>query len=199
MDSNARTLATYNEHFSNYVDGTAQVTSGFQKAWLEYLLSNIQKDAPILEIGSAFGRDVAFITEQGFTQLLATDAFDAAVDTLRSRGFKTEKLNVLEDTIDGQFDLIVASAVFLHFTIAEFLAALNKLKANLTTEGIFGFSVKNGVGEEWSAAKMGAPRFFHYWTEADLRANLNELGYRIVDFRHSEDDKWLHVTVAVAL
>lgn len=196
MDSNSKTLETYNEHFSNYIDGTARVTSGFQKEWLEYLLSHCAKDAPILELGAAFGRDATFITEQGFMNLLATDAFEAAVATLQGKGFKAEELNLLEDEIKGGYDLIVASAVLLHFTADEFNRALTKLKPALSKSGILGFSVKNGRGEEWSDAKMGAPRFFHYWTEAGLRQTLAVLGYAIIDFRRTEDGKWLHVTCA---
>jgi SAM-dependent methyltransferase len=194
MDSNSKTLETYNEHFSNYIDGTVQVTSGFQAQWLEYLLSLHSEDSRILELGSAFGRDAIFITGKGFTNFLATDAFDAAVETLRAKGLNAKKLNLLTDAIEGEYDLILASAVFLHFTATEFNQVLAKVKAALSTDGILGFSVKNGSGEEWSDAKMGAPRFFHYWGEDDLRRTLDEIGYTIVDLRHSDDDKWIHVT-----
>lgn len=197
MNSNAKTLATYDEYFQNYINGTVQVTSGFQKEWLDYLLSHCRTDAQILEIGAAFGRDAAYMTERGFTNLLATDAFDAAVTTLKTRGFRTEKLNVLQDELQGCYDLIIASAVFLHFTTDEFIGVLTKLKAALAEGGVLGFSVKHGLGEEWSDAKMDAPRFFRYWKEAELRQTLAMTGYKVMDFRHSEDGKWLHVTCAV--
>ena len=67
----------------------------------------------------------------------------------------------------------------------------------LAEGGMLGFSVKHGLGEEWSDAKMGAPRFFRYWKEAELRQTLAMTGYKVMDFRHSEDGKWLHVTCAV--
>lgn len=195
MDSNEKTLNTYHEHFANYIDGTVQVTSGFQAEWLEYLLSRCNKESRILEIGAAFGRDAVYITGKGFTNFLATDAFDAAVETLRSRGFDAKKLNLLKDDIEGEYDLILASAVFLHFTAAEFDQVLTKLKATLSSDGTLGFSVKSGVGEEWSDSKMGAPRFFHYWSEDDLRTILDEIGYTIIDLRHSDDNKWIHVSL----
>lgn len=198
MDSNAKTLATYSEHFSNYVEGTAQVVSGFQEEWLEYLLSLGDEESRILEVGSAFGRDASFIVEKGFKNLLATDAFDVAVDALRKRGLRAQKLNLLTDRIEGEYDLTIASAVFLHFTLTEFMDVLTKIKTSLSEEGKLGFSVKNGTGEEWSDAKMGAPRFFHYWSEGELRQALASLCYSIVDFRHSDDDKWLHVTCEAA-
>jgi SAM-dependent methyltransferase len=194
VDSNLKTLETYNEHFSNYVDGTAQVTSGFQKEWLEYLLGFCRAESRILEIGAAFGRDATFIANKGFAHLLVTDAFDAAVVTLRRKGFNAAKLNLLRDDITDKYDLVIASAVFLHFTVDEFHEALTKLKTALSDGGRLGFSVKSGIGEEWSDAKMGAPRFFHYWSEESLRQALAGFNYEVIDLRQSEDGKWLHVT-----
>lgn len=198
MDTNAKTLVTYNDHFSSYVDGTVQVTSGFQKEWLEYVLSLRGADDCILEVGSAFGRDAAFILEKGFRQLVVSDAFDAAIETLARRGFAAKKLNLLQDDIDDHYDLIIASAVFLHFNQTELEMVLVKLKDALTSNGILAFSVKQGQGEEWSDAKMGAPRFFHYWSETDLTAVLREAGYTVIDARHTDDAKWLHITCRVA-
>lgn len=194
MDSNAKTLATYDDNFSNYVEGTAQITSGFQKQWLEYVLGQQKKDASILEVGAGFGRDATFILEQGYTQLTVTDAFDAAVTALLKRGFAAKKLNLLLDDIDEDYDLIIAAAVFLHFTEDEFGRVLTKLKGALAKNGILAFSVKQGSGEEWTSAKMDAPRFFHYWNEADIKQVLAECGYSIIDIRHTQDGKWIHVT-----
>lgn len=193
MDSNAKTLATYNEYFSQYVNGTVQVTSGFQKEWLEYVLSLCGKDGRILELGSGFGRDAAFIIENGYRRLTVSDAFDAAVDVLTAQGFTTKKLNLLLDDIEGQYDLMIASAVFLHFTETELRMVLAKLKPALATGGALAFSVKQGHGEEWTDAKMGAPRFFHYWTEAAIRTVLAEVGYVVIDARQTDDGKWLHI------
>jgi SAM-dependent methyltransferase len=194
MDSNAKTLATYDDNFSNYIEGTVQITSGFQKQWLEYVLGQRKKDARILEVGAGFGRDAAFILEQGYTQLTVTDAFDAAVATLLKRGFFAKKLNLLLDDIDEDCDLIIAAAVFLHFTEDELRRVFMKLKDALAEGGILAFSVKQGVGEEWTNAKMDAPRFFRYWSEADMRGMLGACGYSVVDMRHTQDGKWMHVT-----
>lgn len=197
MDSNKETLQTYEHHFQEYINGTVQETSGFQKEWLEYLLAFCEKDAAILEVGSAFGRDATFIAQQGFHNLTPTDAFDAAVTTLQERGFIAQKLDLLDDEVVGRYDLIIASAVFLHFTESELRTVLLKIAPALAGGGILGFSLKNGTGEEWSSEKVGAPRFFHYWTEDTVLPVLADCGYTVVDARHTEDDKWLHVTCKV--
>lgn len=198
MDSNAKTLRTYQDHFQTYIDETAQVTDGFQRDWIEYLLSFCQLDSPILEVGSAFGRDATFIQSRGFHNFTPTDAFDAAVTFLREHGFAAKKLNLLEDKITDTYDLVVAAAVLLHFTEPELRVALRKIAAALTDDGILGFSVKDGVGEEWSSDKVGAPRFFHYWTADTISPVLADCGYEVVDIRYGLDSKWLMVTARKA-
>lgn len=197
--SNAKTLQTYEDHFETYITETAQVTNGFQQKWLEYLLSFCEQDSAILEVGSAFGRDATFITQLGFRNFTPTDAFDAAVTFLREHGFdNTQKLNLLEDEITHKYDLVIAAAVLLHFTEPELRTSLLKIAASLTDNGIFGFSVKSGTGEEWSSDKVGAPRFFHYWTVDAIRPVLEDCGYEIIDVRYGLDGKWLLVTASMA-
>lgn len=161
MDSNQKTLAVYQNNFDAYVTGTAQESSGVQKEWIQRLLSPLEKDASILEIGSAFGRDAILIEELGFTNVTVSDAVDAAIDALRSRGFeRVKKFNVLTDELEGRYELIFAAAVLLHFTEDECAHALRNLRQNLSQDGRFAFSVKQGTGEEWSEHKMDGPRFF---------------------------------------
>ena len=194
MESNRKTLETYQEHFSNYIEGTTQETSGSQKEWLDSVLSRQQKDATILEVGSAFGRDATYVRDQGYENLIVTDAFDAATTELQSKGFAAQKLNVLTDEIPSNNDLIIASAVFLHFTKAELENVLVKVWHSLNRDGILAFSVKAGEGEEWTSHKMGAPRFFQYWQPGELVEKVERAGFNVVDVRTVEDDKWLCLT-----
>lgn len=198
MDSNLKTLETYQRHFDRYIKNSASVTTGFWKQWFEYILSDIDKTARILEIGSASGRDAEFIRGKGYTNLLATDAFDAAIDELSKKGFQAKKFNILTDEIDGTYNLVIAGGVFLHFTETELSSAINKIKTHLSVDnGLLAFSVKIGQGEEWSSHKMDAPRYFHYWLQDELVQFVEENGYKTVDVRQTDDGKWLCVTCKV--
>jgi predicted TPR repeat methyltransferase len=133
----------------------------------------------------------------GYANVTVTDAFDAAVEALKDRGFAdAKKLNVLTDEPEGEYDLIFASAVFLHFTESEFETALQKLHSHLGTSGLLAFTVKEGDGEEWSEAKMDAPRFFHFWRGEPLRQTVQKCGYKVMDLTTNEEfgQKWLAVT-----
>jgi SAM-dependent methyltransferase len=198
MEKNKTTLNTYQEHFDNYVAKTPQETSGTQKEWIESLLAQINHDTPILEIGSAFGRDAAFIQNAGFHNLTVTDAFDAAIDELNNRGFNAAKLNILTDEPEGKYGLIFASAVFLHFTAEELEMVLRKLSRSLEEDGILSFSVKQGDGEEWTSEKMDAPRYFRYWQPESLQELVEASGYDILTLGNIDDSqKWLEVTCRV--
>ena len=149
MDTNRITLNTYQEEFDKYEAGTSQRVSGTQKEWIDGLLARIDTDTLMLEVGSAFGRDAAYIKDAGYENITVTDAFDAAIDRLRKRGFAdAKKFNALTDEPDGEYGLIFASAVFLHFTEREFETVLQKLHGHLGKSGLLAFTVKEGDGEE---------------------------------------------------
>ena len=197
METNHTTLSTYQENFDKYVSGTPSEVSGTQKDWIESVLARINMDARILEIGSAFGRDAAFMQRAGYANVTVTDAFDAAVDALQEQGFaKVKKFNALTDELEDEYDLIFASAVFLHFTEREFRLTLDKLRGNLGKSGLLAFTVKQGEGEEWSSEKMDAPRFFHYWQKETLGETVQSRGYKVVEIAMNEEfsQKWLAVT-----
>lgn len=193
MTSNAKTLKVYSDHFDRYISGTAGVTTAdeFQGKWLQQILGRLSKDARILEIGSAFGRDAKFMQDHGYAPEL-TDAFDVAVEYLDAHGFTARKLNILTDEIGSQYDAIIACAVFLHFTKEEFVQVLNTCHAHLDKTGILAFSLKKGDGELWTDQKMDAPRYFHYWQPEDMRSFLVNAKLKVIDERITEDGKWLH-------
>lgn len=195
-EPNKKTLETYQNHFDNYIAGTPGVTEEHesQGVWIKEVLQYAQVADPVLEIGSAFGRDAAYMRALGYDPQV-TDAFDAAVDYLRDHGFNATKLNVLTDEIEGKYKVIIACAVFLHFTESELRSVLTKLVDHIAAGGVLGFTLKNGEGEEWSDEKMDAPRYFHYWNVQTLQPILEDCGYGVISIRVVEGDKWLQVIV----
>lgn len=61
--NNNRTIESYNSHIQEYMDGTPHEVSGYVKDWLDKTFADIPKGAHILEFGSAFGRDAAYLQE----------------------------------------------------------------------------------------------------------------------------------------
>ncbi len=178
------TLATYEASIHEYIMGTAADVTGQCKTWIDQTLQALPKTAQIIEIGSAFGRDAKYIESQGF-QVHRTDATLGFVSLLQKDGYKATPFNILTDSFEKSYDLIFANAVFLHFTVPELKLTLEKAHRALNKGGLLAFSVKHGEGEEWNSAKVGRPRFFHYWNEEDIVSLLSSYGFAVLSM--SED------------
>lgn len=194
--ANARTIGAYDRHAQRFVEGTPHEVAGAHKEWLDLALAGVPRDARILELGSGFGRDAAYLRDLGY-QVQCTDATSAFVHELRARGFTASELNAITDDLPDELDVLLASAVLLHFTRAEFAAVLAKARRALRPGGRFAFTLKAGDGEEWSTEKLGAPRFFCYWREADVRDAVMAAGFAGLDLREvprrTGNTDWLHI------
>lgn len=179
---NEKTLQSYEANAEAYVAGTPHIISTDVSDWIHKMLENVPTTPRILEIGSAFGREADYIEAQGFT-VQRTDATQSFVTILCEQGHNAYPMNVLTDELGGQWDLIFANCVFLHFTTEEFKGVLIKIFTALTANGTVGFSVKRGEGFEWSDKKIGAPRFFQYWDQEGLRQLVANTGFTLLDIR----------------
>jgi len=176
IGSNSETLRSYQGRVQEYIDGTSQAVSGAAKAWIDDALSGLPAEARLMELGSAFGRDAAYIAARGFA-IECTDAVPGFVSELQARGFTARQFNAIADNPGDHYDLILANAVMLHFNRSEFSSVLTKLAHALKRGGRFAFSLKRGRGESWSDEKIGAPRFFCYWEPEDLEPLLRQAGF----------------------
>jgi len=177
--NNEVTLQSYEKGIANYVEKTTNTVSGVVKNFIDTALLLLPKEARIIEIGSGFGRDAAYIESHGFT-VERTDAAHAFVELLQNKGYQAQHFNVITDEFTRQYDLVFANAVFLHFTRAELAGVLNKAYKALASNGILAFSVKMGEGEEWTSAKVGNPRYFCYWQLDALTQILEKSGFEII-------------------
>lgn len=178
-EENIRTLETYNQATDAYIGGTVSVTDGMQKLWIDRIFEGVPKSARVLEIGSATGRDAQYITSLGYKVDLS-DASDGFVQHLRKAGHPAKYLNIVEKPPNGQYDMILAIAVFVHFTRADIELAMLNLAGALAPDGRLVFSVIPGQGEKWTTAKMGKERYFNYWSEGDIVEIVEAAGLTLV-------------------
>jgi predicted TPR repeat methyltransferase len=191
--TNEATIASYDAHIQEYIDGTPHEMSGVVKEWLDSALSALPKNARIFEIGSAFGRDARYMQSLGF-EPECSDATPGFVRLLHDKGLSAREFNVITDEFTDEYDLIVANAVFLHLTRDEMSSVLAKTYDALTAGGRLAFTLKQGEGENWSDDKLGAPRYFCYWTKELMRGYLEGAGFvhaQIIDDAATEKTTWL--------
>jgi SAM-dependent methyltransferase len=196
VNENDQTLEAYNQKTEAYVGATPRVVSGDVKIWLDKSLSLAKSGGKILEIGSAFGRDAAYIKNKGF-DITASDGSKKFVELMQKNGLEAKLINAITDELGGPYDLIYANAVLLHFTIQQTEEVLDKFRKALKKRGILSMRLKKGKGSEWSSDKINAPRFFQYWQAGELITLIEKHGFDLIELTRgssqSNDFKWLQV------
>jgi SAM-dependent methyltransferase len=180
--TNPTTVQSYDDHIQEYIDGTPQTVEGFVQEWIDRALEGLPTDAKILELGSAFGRDANYIESKGF-RVERTDVTPGFVTLLQEQGHAARLLNAITDDFGSGYDLIFADAVLLHFTREETRSVIAKAYGALSEHGRLAFTVKYGEGETWSDEKLGAPRFFCYWTKETMQPLLETAGFASINIR----------------
>ena len=194
-DCNQQTIQSYEAHVQEYIDGTPHDVSGALKDWIDEAVSGLSEDADVLEFGSAFGRDAAYLQSLGY-KVECSDAAQNFVDLLKQGGFNARKLNAITDELGQRYDVVLANAVLLHFTRDEAKSVLTKVYASLKDNGRFAFTLKQGDGDKWTDDKLGAPRYFCFWRAAQIRQLVQDAGFGAVKVngdRASGHATWLQI------
>lgn len=174
------TLRSYEQEWEQYIyqTRTKPVSEGWQH-WLRDALA-ASPGREVLEIGTAHGRDAKTLEEYGAI-VQRTDAVDAFVRYLIGAGYPAWKLNVLTDPpVPEPADMVLASAVFHHFTDDELTRALRWCRASLRDGGLLAFAHRRGYGDEWETSKLGTARYFRYRQPWELwQAVENDTFFRV--------------------
>ncbi len=189
-ETNAATLAAYNQTIQTYIETTPHTVTGALQHWLDDAVAWVEPYHRILEIGSGFGRDADYLEQCGL-RVERTDAAQGFVDLLQAAGHQAGLLNALTDKLGGPYRLILADAVFLHFTVEELRLVLAKSYAALQRPGTLAFTLKQGDGSELSTAKLALPRFYQYWQPNPLAEEIYAAGFDGWCTHVAEG--WLHV------
>ena len=192
-ETNQRTIAAYDAHVQGYIANTPQHISRTATAWLDASVDGLGSDARILEIGSGFGHDAAYIEEQGFA-VERTDVTPGFVKLLREQGHHARELNVLTDEIDGPYDLVFADAVLHHLNRPEVATTARSILGALSINGRFAASLRIGHAEGWSDEKLGVPRYFSDWERPGIEEVVRGAGFASFTATdgHKPGSSWLH-------
>ena len=82
---------------------------------------------------------------------------------------------------EALFDAVWANASMLHLNRHEFSNTLTEFRRVLRTDGLVALSLKEGSGGGWDN-RYGSrfPRWFEYWSEADIDIILEGHGFEVV-------------------
>ena len=189
------TVAAYAADAAAYRDATSELNPDV-RAELDRFAAEVGRDATVLEIGSAGGRDARVLEEHGLA-VRRTDVTSTFVELIRSQGYAADLLDPLTDDLGGPYDGVWANACLLHVSRADLPVVLRRLAGATRVGGVLAASVKEGDGEEWSAhGHVSAPRRFTYWRAAPWRAALEAAGWRVEELSRNvgpTGQAWLRV------
>jgi predicted TPR repeat methyltransferase len=185
-NTNEQTIEAYNKSVDAYIKNTPPKVDGHIQTWLDKCIDHLNPSSKILEIGVGHGKDADYLESKGFS-VERTDASLSFVDYQKSKGHEAKVLNVLTDKIVDNYDMVLADAVWLHFTPEEAKSATDKVFNALNPNGIFAFSVKEGEGTELTDRKLHYTRYFCYWNETDIKKLLLEVGFNKIRITNATD------------
>ena len=195
---NKDTLQVYEQNIQKYYELTpSEMGNEFGEFW-ENQLKDFSKDASILEIGTATGRTADYIESLGYV-VQRSDVVDAFIREHQNRGIEVKKIDILQMNTETKYNLIFAEAVVLHLNDEELQQAFAQIHESLLEGGVFLFTFKDGEGEIISSHKMGAPRYFNFWTEARMSEMIGKADFKVLASGHFERaNKWLYFKIQKA-
>jgi SAM-dependent methyltransferase len=199
------TVESYDAYADDYATGTSAMPDAVA-ANIARFVGVVVSGGRVLEIGSGSGRDALALEQIGLS-VRRTDVSPGFVRHLHSAGYVADQLDPLRDNLtdplrDGApYDGVWANASLLHVRRESLPIVLRRLAAVTRLGGTLHATLKEGDGERWSVhGHVGAPRFFTFWREDDLRALLREAGWRVDEVRRGESqpvdrpsESWLAV------
>ena len=193
LNATDETLRAYEQRADRYFDASAPAVSAEVAGLLDAVVTRLRPGSHVLEVGTGPGREAAYLEERGL-HVDRTDATAAFVERLRANGHDARLLDVRDGNLGGPYDAVLANAVLLHLDRAQARLAVEACRQAVRPGGLFALTLKDGDGESWSDAKLGAPRWFVYWREEALRAQLSDAGWRVLDLRQvpGRSESWLH-------
>ncbi|HEY8730315.1 MAG TPA: methyltransferase domain-containing protein [Acidothermaceae bacterium] len=186
------TLASYEAAAALYRAHSSP--SDAMTAFLDRVVVTVGVGQHVLELGSGHGWDAAYLESHGLL-VTRTDGAIAFVEMMRADGYIAHLLDIRRDDFGGPYDAVLADAVLLHLSRAEFADAIARAHDAVAAGGVLAVTLKVGDGEAWSTAKLGLPRFFTYWREPAVRVLLEAAGWIVdsIDDVDGNTEPWLYV------
>jgi SAM-dependent methyltransferase len=164
------------------------------RAWLDRFAEALPSGARVADLGSGPGRDTAELLARG----LRAFSLDRSIGMLRAGVAEFPAVRVQADllalplgtaSVAGAW----ANASLLHLAEAEAALALREIHRVLQPGGSLHVSLKRGSGARWESERYGEPRFFQFWSGADLDAALTaaEFEIRVSALERQPSTDWL--------
>ena len=181
MPSRVRdTIATYDAAATLYLERERRRDRSIQAPHLRAFAESLSAGDRVLDLGSGPGLDAEALRDHG----LAPIGLDRSLGMLRvaAKGSRVPRVRADMSAIPLRTSSLAgvwANASLIHLSRERFARALAEVSRVLTSGGVFFLSMKRGAGEVWEREEFGSPRWFQFWSAADLDQALGSGGFSI--------------------
>ncbi len=191
-DPVSKTRDTYDAIAAEFLQNTRD--RSVIRGWLDRFASSLPAGTLVLDLGAGPGFDSAELRKRGFEAI----SVDLSLGMLRAGVREFPGPRVQSDLRRLPFPScsvcgVWANASLLHLSRAEVSLALREIRRVLRPSGVLYMSVKRGSGAEWESERYGRPRWFQYWSESELDAALQAVGFCVnaAWVNETRRDTWL--------
>jgi SAM-dependent methyltransferase len=179
-DATLRTRATYDAIALRFLENARDRSGG--NPWIERFATGLPAGALVVDLGAGPGIDAFELRRRG----LRAFSLDFSMGMLRAgvEDYPGPRLQGDARRLPfraGALAGIWASASLLHLARPDAVQALEDAHRALAPSGRLLVTVKQGHGCETETTRYGMPRFFQYWTGAELDAVLDATRFRVID------------------
>ena len=197
---NQRTVASYERCAGDYAHSVGPELSSLGAQALTSLINAVPPGGSILEIGSGPGFDADFLERHGLS-VRRTDAAQAFVDYQSERGRPAEKLDLIQDELNGPYHGIVAQYVLQHIDREMIDLVLGKVSRALMPGGCFLATLREGQGERDEPGSSGGYYYVALWQADEFATRLANAGLQVqwTEAMADEDGRWMAVLSRLTL
>lgn len=178
-----KTIKFYDKNVDEYIKNTADLQN---KDWLEKFVLHLIKNAKVLDIGCAYGRDCRYFVKNNF-ETYGIDLSEKMIEKAKNFELKA-KFSVMDmlnlDFKDDFLDGIWCSATLLHISKADTPQAIKEFRRVMKKDGVLYLNLKYGKGEKTikDMRYKDSEKFYSYFEEDEIKKILTDNGFSIIDF-----------------
>lgn len=173
------TIESYDRYHQVYDAETTEFWDKFPKKIIKEFINKLQ-GKKVLDLGSGPGRDAKLLRDNNI-EVLCFDASEQMIKRTKELGFESilGDMNKL-DFSDKSFDGVWAFTSLLHITEIQMRKVLEKIHKVLKPGGILFLGMIDGEfeGEVVRENMPGAKRYFHFYTDKQLKSILEDTGFK---------------------